>query len=238
MIYFFYGTDRAKIQKTARATFDALQKKKPDASFVQFDGDYLTLSDLEMIAGSQGLFEKKIVAKLSDVLENKDIADDVLKMLAKMKESENIIVWSEGEVNKAPLEKIKKNAEKAEEFLAKEIFKQKEFSIFFMADALGERDKKKLWMLFVEAMKRGKVLEEIHGTLFWQLKTILLAKKTKTAGEAGINPFPYGKAKSFAKNWEENDLLKAISSLVDMYHKAHRGELDFEIAMEKFALGI
>lgn len=238
MIYFYYGTDRGKVQAKARGTFDALQKKKPDASFVALDAESLTLQDLDMIAGSQGLFEKKIVARLSDILDNEELEDDILKSLPELKASENIIVWSEGVVNKTSLEKIKKHVEKAEEFLAKEIFKQKEFSIFFLADALGEKDKKRFWALLVEAFRRGKVVEEIHGTLFWQLKTILIAKKTKTAEEAGINPFPYGKAKSFAKNWDEGELTKAINLLVDMYHKAHRGQLDFEIALEKFALSI
>ncbi|MES2060156.1 MAG: hypothetical protein V4438_03935 [Patescibacteria group bacterium] len=238
MIYFYYGTDKEKVRAKARGTFEALRKKKPDASFVERNGEGLTFSDLEMMLGMQGLFEKKIVAKLSDILANKELEDEVLKNLKAMHESENIFIWSEGAVNKAPLEKIKKHAEKAEEFAAKEIFKPKEFSIFFLADALGERDKKKLWMLFVEALRRGKVMEEMHGTLFWQLKTILLAKKTKSAEEASINPFPYSKARSFAKNWQEAELQKAMSHLVDMYHKAHRGELDFEIAMEKFALSI
>jgi DNA polymerase III delta subunit len=167
-----------------------------------------------------------------------EISDEILKRLKDMKESENIVIWSEGELNKAPLEKIKKHAEKIEEFEKKEVFKKKEFSIFFMADALGERDKRKLWLLFVEALRRGKVMEEMHGTLFWQLKTILLAKRTKSASEAGINPYPYGKAKSFAKNWGEEELNRALLNLCEMYHRAHRGEVDFEIAMERFALSI
>ena len=203
-----------------------------------FDAENLTKADLEIITGSQGLFEKKIVAKLANVLDNEELQDDILKNLPLMKTSENIIVWSEGKVNKEPLEKIKNHAEKTEEFSLQEGFKQKEFSIFFLADALGEKDKKRFWALLVEAFRRGKVVEEIHGTLFWQLKTILLAKRTKTAEEAGINPFPYSKARSFAKNWEESELKQSISHLVDMYHKAHRGELDFEISLEKFALSI
>ena len=238
MIYFSYGTDRQTIQKKTRATFEALQKKKPDASFVSFDGENFTFADLEAISGSQGLFEKKIVAKLSDILTNKALVDDVLKLLPQMKASENIIVWSEGEVNKVPLEKIKKNAEKVEEFLIKEFKQKKEFNIFALTDALGNRDKKNLWILLVEAMRRGTASEEIHGTLFWQLKTIILAKITKTAEEAGLKPYAYSKAKSFAKNWSEAELSLVITNFVDMYHKAHRGEIDFETKLEKFVLSL
>jgi DNA polymerase III delta subunit len=238
MIYFFYGTDRQAIQGKSRATFDALQAKKPDASFVSYDNETLTLSDLESITGSQGLFEHKIVAKLSDILSNKEIADEVLKMLPVMKASENIIVWSEEEVNKVPLEKIKKNAERADEILEKIKAPKKEFNVFALSDALGAKDRKKLWALLVDAFRRGSAPEEIHGTRWWQLKSIAVAKKTRTADEAGLKPFVYSKAKSFSNNWSEGELQKALSDFVDMYHKAHRGECDFEISLEKFALGV
>jgi len=238
MIYFTFGTDRQTIQKKVRATFDALQKKKPDASFVSFDGESLSLADLEMIAGSQGLFEKKLVAKLSDVLGNKDLADDILKMLPAMKASENIIVWSEDEVNKAPLDKIKKNAEKVEEFLIKEKAAKVKFNIFALSDALGAKDRKKLWVLYIEALRSGSVAEEIHGTLWWQMKSIAVAKKTNSATEAGLNPFTYSKSKSFAKNWSDEELSGTLRSFVDMYHMAHLGQCDFEVSLEKFALSI
>ncbi len=218
MIYFYYGSDRQAIQKKSRAAFDNLQQKKPDASFVSFDSDSLTLADLEALVGSQGLFEHKIVAKLADILANKEIADDVLKMLPKMKETENIIVWSESELLKAPLEKIKKNAEKVTLLDAGAKSAKKDFNVFALSDALAARDRKKLWALLVEAFKKGNAPEAIHGTLWWKLKTIAI---------------------SGARNkWPEKDLDDALSAFVDMYHKAHRGESDFEVSLEKFALGV
>lgn len=238
MIYFYYGTDRGKIQKTARATFEALQKKKPDASFVSFDEESLTESILQEVASSQGLFEKKIVAKISNIFDDKGKAEIVLKYLKQMKETENIIVWSEGEMKKTDLEKIKKNAEKAEEFGIKDKSVKKFPDIFKMPDAIGDKDKKTAWMLLIKEFKKGTVKEEIHGTIFWQIKSILVAKKTKTADESGLNPFVFSKAKSFAKKWETKDLDNAVSDLVNMYHKAHRGEVDFEVELERWVLGV
>jgi DNA polymerase III delta subunit len=238
MIYFYYGTDREKIQKTARATFDALKKKKPDASSVSFDTETFTADLLQEISVSQGLFEKKIVAKLSNILEDKDKAEIILDTLKAMKETENIIVWSEGEVNKAPLEKIKKYAEKVEEFGVKQKAEKKFPSIFKMTDAIGDKDKKTAWGLLVEEMQNGTASEEIHGTIFWQIKSIAIAKKTDTAEESGINPFVYGKAKNFARNWSDEELNGSITELVDMYHRAHRGEVDFEVELERWVLKI
>ncbi len=238
MIYFYFGSDRQAIQKKTKATFEALRKKKPDASFVVLNGENMSLSDLEAISSSQGLFEKKIVAKLSDILSNKDLSDDVLKLLPQMKASENIIVWGEAELNKPVLEKIKKNAEKIEEFNLKNKEVKKEFNIFALSDALGARDRKKLWYLIVEALRNGSAPEEIHGTLWWQLKCIKLADIASTAEEAGLKPFVFGKAKGFARNWPKDALDQTLNRFVDMYHDAHRGECDFEVSLERFALSI
>lgn len=238
MIFFYYGTDREKIQKTARATFEALQKKKPDASFVSFGVENLDDQVLQEITSSQGLFERKVVAKIADILDDKEKGELVLKFLKEMKATENIIVWSEGEVNKAPLEKIKKYAEKVEEFGVKQKAEKKFPTVFKMTDAIGDKDKKNAWVLLRSELDNGTADEELHGTIFWQMKSILLAKKTKGADEAGLNPYVYSKAKSFSRNWEEEELNKSISSLIDMYHKAHRGEVDFESELEKWVLSI
>ena len=107
---------------------------------------------------------------------------------------------------------------------------------FLLADAFGEKDKKNIWVLFQKAMRAGSSAEELHGTLFWQVKTILLTKKTKSAEEAGVKLFPYSKAVRFAKNFTEEELEEILSRLVDMYHgiRMEGGELDVEL--EKFLL--
>lgn len=238
MIYFFYGTDREKVLAKARGTFEALEKKKPDATFVGFGSENFSLSELEAITGSQGLFEHKIVARLTDILSNKEVADDIVKKLPEMKSTDNIIVWSEGEVTKAILDKIKRQAEKTEEFLIRGKSQGREFNIFALSDALGAKDRKKFWQLIIEALDHGSAPEEIHGTLWWQLKSIALAKKIATAEEAGLKPFVYSKAKSFARNWSDQELNLAMTYFVDMYHKSHRGESDFMVALEKFSLKI
>lgn len=238
MIYFYYGSDREKIQKTAKGTFEALQKKKPDASFVTLQSETLDENTLQEITSSQGLFEKKIVARISDIFEDKEKAELVMKSLKDMKGTENIIVWSEGELKKTDLEKIKKHTEKAEEFGVKEKASKSFPTIFKMTDAIAERDKKNAWTLFVEELNNGVAEEELHGTIFWQMKSILLAKKTKSADDAGLNPYVYSKAKSFSRKWEDEELTSSIEKLVRMYHEAHRGKIDFATALEKWVLSI
>ena len=113
-----------------------------------------------------------------------------------------------------------------------------EFKIFALTDALGARDKKALWTLYRKAVELGKVPEEIHGILFWQVKSMVLAARSKSAGEAGLNPFVYGKAKRYAENYSGDELKAMLEKLVTIYHDSHRGVCDFETAMEIFLLGI
>ena len=110
--------------------------------------------------------------------------------------------------------------------------------MFAMTDALGARNQKRLWTLYQQALRHGVVNEELHGILFWQVKSMLLAALSKDVKESGLNPFVYGKAKNYAKNFTLSELKKISSQLVTMYHQAHRGEVDFDIALEKFFLTI
>ena len=108
--------------------------------------------------------------------------------------------------------------------------------MFAMADALGARDKKTLWILYRQAVEAGKVPEEIHGILFWQAKSIALAARTNSATEADLNPFVYGKAKRYAANYSDKEINNLLERLVAVYHDSHRGIHEFETAMERLIL--
>jgi hypothetical protein len=170
-------------------------------------------------------------------LEDKGVRELVLERIDELGESPNIFIFFEGKLTKEILKKLEKRAEKIQEYEAKTAPKAKQDGGFFvLADALGSRDKKSLWILFREAMDGGAVPEEIHGILFWQVKSLLLASRTKDAVEAGLNPFVYGKAKRYVGNFKEGEIDALASKLVHIYHKAHRGEGDFELALEKMIL--
>jgi hypothetical protein len=93
-------------------------------------------------------------------------------------------------------------------------------------------------LLYQQAVRHDVVPEELHGILFWQVKSMLLATLSKDAKESGLNPFVYSKAKNYAKNFTLDELKKISSQLVAIYHQAHRGEVDFDLALEKFFLSI
>jgi DNA polymerase III delta subunit len=169
--------------------------------------------------------------------------------------SPNIFIFAESSIDKASLKKIEKNAEKIQEIKgikgsagtgagisagisagATAIKSKNDFKIFDLADALGERDKKNLWALYRRAIDSGKAPEEIHGIFFWQVKSMILASRSTSAGSAGLNPFVFGKAKRYAEHFEKDDLMHMLERLISIYHDAHRGMGDFEMALEIFIL--
>ena len=148
-------------------------------------------------------------------------------------------------MDKTALIKIEKNAEKVHEFIMQEKVlnkKQKlaavgeKIDFFEFADALGRRDKRGLWVLYQDVLAEQVPAEEVHGIFFWQVKSMLLAKKCKTAEEAGMKTFPFQKSKEAARNFKDVELENLSSKLVSMYHEAHRGNTDFHISLERFIL--
>ncbi|MBX4209368.1 hypothetical protein KW799_01595 [Candidatus Parcubacteria bacterium] len=238
MLYVIYGTDIEKAREKSHALFDALKAKKPDAAAGIMRADEVTPEKIEELTQTQGLFENKQIIFMDRTLEDPEIRDVMLGKIDAIKESPNIFIFFEGKLTKETLKKLEKRAEKITEYEATEEKKKEGGSFFALADALGARDKKKLWAMLREALDEDAAPEEIHGILFWQAKSLALAAKTASAADAGLNPFVYGKAKRYAANFKEGEIDALLSKLVHMYHRAHRGQALFEIELEKLALDI
>ena len=116
--------------------------------------------------------------------------------------------------------------------------KGREFNIFALTDALGAKRKKEAWIIYRKALSAGLSAEEIFFKIVWQIKTMLLASRTKNATEADIKEFPYHKAKSFLKNFKSGELEKLSENLVVGYHQARRGKGDIETLVEKILLSL
>ncbi|MEK7607692.1 MAG: hypothetical protein AAB484_02085 [Patescibacteria group bacterium] len=238
MFYIIHGTDIEKAREKSHVLFDALKTKKPDASVGTLTAEAVNTDKLDELTQSQGLFENKQIIFMDRTLENKDVREIILEKIDAIKDSPNIFIFFEGKLTKEVLKKLEKRAEKIQEYVLDEETPKEASNFFALADAFGARDKKKLWILFCDAIDRDAVPEEIHGILFWQAKSLALAEKISSANEAGLNPFVYGKAKRFLSNWKKGEIDAMLSKLVRMYHRAHMGEVNFEIELEKFALDL
>jgi hypothetical protein len=235
-----YGSEIEQARTKAHDLVDSLLKKKPDASFFKLNTETWQEAAFDEYIGGQGLFVNKYIVMFDTLFQNKEIKEYVVDRIKALKESDNIFIILENTLDKVTLTKFEKHSEKVQEFGSNEkpLKKKEEFNMFSMTDAFGARDKKRLWTLYQKAVRNDAVSEEIHGMLFWQVKSMLLAEGSKDAKEAGLNPFVFSKAKGYVRNFKEGELKKISSLLVRMYHNAHRGMVSFDSELEKWILEV
>lgn len=250
MLYLFHGSDIRKSGEKARGLIDSLRAKRPDATFVTVDADHWSVGTIQEHLGGQGLFSSRYIVYLNRVTENADAAEKIADFIPAINESANIFIVLEGKLN-AELKKVfEKHAEKTVESgvsgdrisvgadTRPSAAGKKDFNIFTLADALGVRDSFKAWSTYRQAVENGVEAESIVGTLFWQVKSMILAAKGKSAAEAGLNPFVYNKSKRYAANFSENELREYLKKFIVLYHEGHRGTVDLEMSVERVLLSI
>ncbi|MEK7390622.1 MAG: hypothetical protein AAB635_00615 [Patescibacteria group bacterium] len=243
MIYFVTGEERGteereKVLKTAQGLVSALQKKRPNALVFRMSGDEWNRDSFDGIATGQGLFENKYIVVLDSLFQNEEAAEYLKDKLEGLSVAEHAFVVIECAPKTAVKNLIKKFAEKVWEIKEAPVTNKKDFNIFALTDAFGERNKSRLWTLYQKALMSGNEPEAIHGVLFWQVKSLLAAAQSKNAEDAGLKPFVWGKARGFLKNYSLDELKKISSDMVNLYHLSRIESVPFEIALEEFVLGV
>jgi len=95
--------------------------------------------------------------------------------------------------------------------------KERDSSIFKVADAMRAADKKALWVLYMKEIAKGSAPEAVHGILFWAAKDMLLKATSAKAEERAS---------------------QLVATLVELPHEARRRGEDVEYALERFTLTI
>lgn len=196
-----------------------------------FSTEDLVYDELDARISSGGLFNQKQVIILKDCLT--DHENVLLKRLEAMSNSSNIFIIIETKILKKERTKIEKFSYSYDEF--KLIGgKQEDKSLFELADYLGNKDKKNMWLLYRRFVKEGKKLEEIQGVLWWEIKTLLLIKNS--TANPGLHPFVFDKNKRASEKFSILELQMLAKKIVDIHHKTRGGEIDMEIGLERFIL--
>ena len=237
MLYFLYGTDTHSSRAKLHALLETLAKKRPDAEVFKMNQDSWSEAVFQELLIAQGLFDQKYIVVLDGLCSNKDSVDIISSASGDMQQSVHIFIVIDTKVDKKTSEVLALCAEKTQEFTLPE--KKKEFfNTFALGDALGARDKKQLWVLYLSALEQGISAEEICGVLFWQIKNIYIAHQTKNVSESKLSPFVDKKARSFAKNFTPYELNTLSNMLVDATHKVRQGEGEIELLLEKTILSL
>jgi len=237
MYYFLHGTDTHKAREKLHSLLDLAKKKRPEAEVFKITSENWSEGLFDELLISKGLFEQKYTVVLDNIFEEKDIKEYVLDRLEALKDSEQIFLFLEGKVDSASLKKIVKYSEKVQEFERKSEEK-KELNVFGINDGLLDKDKKRLWVSYIDLINKGGVPEEIHGILFWQIKSMILVSRAKSSLDAGLSPFVYKNSLRGARNYKTEELQKMSNELVTMTHKVRQGEGEIGIMIEKWILGL
>ena len=231
MYLVFFGDNRKKVRDAVTAY---IEKNFPE------DGSLTTLDDadyqpgqLSDALGATSLFGGVEWFILDNPSGNADFKAETEKSLAAMSESPNTFIVLEGKLAPADKKRYEKYATLQREFCAE---KGGGFNNFALADALVNKDKRRLWLLWQEARLSGVREEEVIGILWWQLKTLRLAGLTKNAKAAGMKEFPYNKAKRGLAKFTGKELDNLSHSLLELYHDSRAGLKEIDTALEKWIL--
>jgi hypothetical protein len=201
----FLGTDR----EAARAKMNAATLVIQGADIIRITDSH-TVEDLKMSLQGGGMFGGKRVLVFEGVCANPDLCDVFLESLEHISKSkEDIFVYEEkplAELRK----KLEKYAETVEKFDAPK--KERDTSIFAVANALRARDKKALWVSYMREVAEDNVPEAIHGVLFWAAKDMLI----KSPHDARAHTL--------------------VATLAMLPHEARRRGEDLEYALERFVI--
>lgn len=236
MLYLIHGSDYKKAFAKKNELLSVMLRKRPGAEVFALDAESFREDALKSLYSSQGLFEQKHIVVLDKIFARKEVKDFVLGALSEMEKSQSVFILLEDALDAKTAASIEKHSAKTFSFGEKKKKEWTESTNFLIADAFAAKDRRSAWVLFQKAILGGASAEEIHGTLFWQAKVILLAKKTKSAEEAGLKPYVFGKASRFAKNFTESELQDILSLLVKMYHDIRLDGGELVVELEKFLL--
>jgi DNA polymerase III delta subunit len=164
-------------------------------------------------AMSTSLFGEAPIVVCENFIKNENVklnAGD----LSILKDSPALFIFLEEKILANDLKTYKKYAT-TEDFNTTETKQNPKINVFGIADSFAKKDKVGTWILYREAISFGVSPEEITGIIFWKIKTMILTG---------------------TKIFSSDELKTNSSTIVALYHNAHRGESDFTISLEQFIL--
>ncbi|MDO8552510.1 MAG: hypothetical protein Q7S01_03175 [bacterium] len=213
MLYFYSGTDTKKAR--GEMNKEIARAAKSGARIVRIN-DTNSADDLHSSLQGEGLFGESHVFVLDTISQNEEMFIAFLGMLERMKDSKESFFVYEASPNANTRRTIEEFAETSKRFDAPK--KEKDNSVFALANAMRRADKKALWTSYQRELLKGKEPEAIHGVLFWGAKDMLLKSRDGTP--------------------ESKRAKKLVAELAELPHEARRNNFPLEYALERFVLSV
>jgi len=232
MLFVYAGNDVIAVRNQALAT---VHTHATGNAYSTLNGESFIAGSLREAVGASSLFGGTITYLLDTPSLSAEFQAELKDLLKDIANSTHIFVVIEG-VLLAP---DKKSFQKhTEDFSYFESAKEEKFNVFAMGDALLKRDKKTLWLLLQKAKLAGLPSEAIAGTLWWQIKSMLLVARTSSAAQSGLHSFVYEKTKKSLQVFSLAEIENLAYSLLTIYHQGHAGETEFDLALEQWTLSV
>ena len=138
----------------------------------------MSFDDLAALASTPSLFGDERIFILQAALGDAERGEEFLEKATVFVESPHVFVFEEEKLLKAPTEALKK-AGAVIEITKAAPKKERRFDEFDIAAALAARDRKRLWLGILAALRAGEKPEAVAGLLAWkarQIKNIKLAR--------------------------------------------------------------
>ena len=208
MIFSIVGTS-IHIRKKS---FEEILKGLTPTAYIRFENVW----ELEALINAEDLFGGEVIVLVEQVGNDADGRDVLKKSLKEMESSKNLFIIDEPFVETSFVKTLEKYSKKL--FDGREE-KTKGKDPFSITNAILKRDKKSAWLAWMEV--RDLDAEPVQGALWWRVRTLWEGVKE-------------GKKAAYS----EEELSKMGFSLIEMSHRAHRGEVDLKEELEKFVLSI
>lgn len=230
-----------------QALIAAQLKKYPGLTIFKFSSEDYSSERLEEAFLGQTLFDEKFAVVLDGL---GVVAEKILtKYLSILGQSPNLYLLAESEVAPEFIKQIRDVGGRVKEVKGRPAGRayrqagarerqQAGFNPFAVTDALGERDRKRAWVLFQAALARGLAPEEIFWKLVWKVKTLLLVETAPPGSTLPLKPYPLSEARRQVKGYKPGELAGLSSRLVRLYHDSRRGRADFALGLERLVLEI
>jgi|GEM_PF-431640 len=235
MLTVLVGTDSLARAKRLEAL--SLGLKKNGTEIQSYNDVTFDPEAMRMIAGSTSLFGGATAVIISGLGDNADKRDQLEKLIPVFTESPHQFIISENALLAPFMKKAAAKGAAIEEFDQKAKPKKAEaFNVFLLTDAFSDRKRSVAWSLYRAAIDQGVEPRELHGKIFWAVKTLLVAQTAKTVGESGLNPFVYGKAKRASAKFAPGELETTAFELTTLFHEALVSGIELETALEALIL--
>lgn len=230
MLYITHGNDRAKQKKY----IDEIKAKHRGVSLVVFERSEFNKESFEQTISGGSLFGERFCIILDGVCEIQENREFILNLKKELKESATVVILQETSLEPDFIDQIMDYASEVVNFAT-----TSEKPDFTLWSAFYAKDKKGAWQAYLDISKK-EASEKTHAGLLSQVKNMYKIKNAPsgtTYKELGFaKEGGYGSAAWGASKYSAQEISDMLYKLSEMPLRAHNGELDFSLELEKFIL--